>query len=1070
MPFGTITTDAMAAQFVELLGDHGVTLTDPSGFATDFSAMFTAWMGGEGAIPADLSQRVATAASAWNTDAMQRIEWWTGTVNGGPNGDGLYPMTNAAGVTTLFPCMAKILASTAKGDSAYDVAVSLGYAGTEEEYAEGPIVAADYAQDKGDYALAKGNAAAAATADAQTVVTAGALVLNAAADVHVDRVAIENLFATVFSSDDFPDIALAIVDGFMRLAIGVKSDGTTTIAKTIVGAMQASSATIASLIATAMTSDALTTAKMTLGGSVTKAEGDLANGYVASIADMYDRIAAALKPDGTVRIEKLDVRSLTVAAFSLAVATIGNLNAPAATIDSLTLGPATTKVENLFSTSGGGAYLTAFMDSLNRVAAGLRSDGTIRIDKLDVRSLTAGSLNAPLGVQAVFQVLKLLIGAGQIEIYEEPAFVNGPFVVVDMNYRIGLGLRANGDPIGKFLTSSGIPANAVGTTQIQDQAVTPAKLASGAVAETKIDPPLARVMVPKATDVVPMYPDDLRGRQGRCANRTEASGYGWSPFPRVLTRALQGANDTGQALQFRRRSPLVIRGRRYRNAFDPAASGPDSKVSRGTFTSTTTWPPSGTFATGDYYEYGDGAITRTIGSDTYAQGDVAVYTGSAWARQARPPGASPVMGDWWNVTSAGWWKGKQLAIGDFLFVHGTKAQGGPSFYEWGKGAPEQGEFFLRGEWAPSSGLPSSPVNGEVYQVTAAGSTGGFTFAVDDYLLRDDGVWGQVPSDPITAVAAGGYVFLTCRSDSSEWEFRQTSKSASRVGIALKCQTQTGPRRSVDGIYTVGDSMVALIGPALSTAFSPRVVTSESYGGASFTDVLAMVHRNIRELGDPHRGKPHIVYAGQNAQSDYQQTEEQALRLMGLIGSATPRMLYLTVLGQRIASYSGGRLVFGQFEDQFNDVATNPIVRGREFFKRNIPDQWFDTRLAVLANAGSTPDLQFPGKTEAQVASMYGIPPLSAWLDYTSVGITPASMTFQGYWTADGLPTGGSANDYYLRQSGVPAITDNNSVGNILANIAGAWIEVSFDKTHFSSATVKTSVGSAIKTVFDTKGW
>ncbi len=119
MPFGTITTDALALRLAQRLQARGVEIDDVEAFAAEFSPDLTAWMGGEGAVPADLSQKVTTAAAAWNTDAMQRLEWWTGTIDGGPNGDGEYPMTNAAGVTSLFPSLAKVLDSTSKGNAGW---------------------------------------------------------------------------------------------------------------------------------------------------------------------------------------------------------------------------------------------------------------------------------------------------------------------------------------------------------------------------------------------------------------------------------------------------------------------------------------------------------------------------------------------------------------------------------------------------------------------------------------------------------------------------------------------------------------------------------------------------------------------------------------------------------------------------------------------------------------------------------------------------------------------------------------------------------------------------------------
>jgi hypothetical protein len=109
MPSLPTSTPTFASQFAALLVDQGVTLDNATTFATSFSTQLTDWLGGEGAIPAALSQKLATAIGNINIDALQRIEWWTGTITGGPNSDGLYPMTNAAGVTTPFPCLAKIL-------------------------------------------------------------------------------------------------------------------------------------------------------------------------------------------------------------------------------------------------------------------------------------------------------------------------------------------------------------------------------------------------------------------------------------------------------------------------------------------------------------------------------------------------------------------------------------------------------------------------------------------------------------------------------------------------------------------------------------------------------------------------------------------------------------------------------------------------------------------------------------------------------------------------------------------------------------------------------------------------
>jgi hypothetical protein len=46
--------------------------------------------------------------AAWGVAVDQIYAWVMGTVGGGPEGDGRYPMTNRGGATVLVPCPAKI--------------------------------------------------------------------------------------------------------------------------------------------------------------------------------------------------------------------------------------------------------------------------------------------------------------------------------------------------------------------------------------------------------------------------------------------------------------------------------------------------------------------------------------------------------------------------------------------------------------------------------------------------------------------------------------------------------------------------------------------------------------------------------------------------------------------------------------------------------------------------------------------------------------------------------------------------------------------------------------------------
>jgi len=112
----SLTTTQLASNFADELTGQGVALDDKPAFVAAFAGMLTAWLGGEDALPADTAYRLMQVMGSWNLDQLQRLEWWTGSATGGPNGDGEYPQTNAAGVTTLFPSRAKMMQVTAKGD------------------------------------------------------------------------------------------------------------------------------------------------------------------------------------------------------------------------------------------------------------------------------------------------------------------------------------------------------------------------------------------------------------------------------------------------------------------------------------------------------------------------------------------------------------------------------------------------------------------------------------------------------------------------------------------------------------------------------------------------------------------------------------------------------------------------------------------------------------------------------------------------------------------------------------------------------------------------------------------
>ncbi|QDC38697.1 hypothetical protein [Sphingobium fuliginis] len=57
---------------------------------------------------AELTNKMSELLDAWNSREAQFREWMTGTINGGPNGDGYYPLSDSTGFTQLAACPAKL--------------------------------------------------------------------------------------------------------------------------------------------------------------------------------------------------------------------------------------------------------------------------------------------------------------------------------------------------------------------------------------------------------------------------------------------------------------------------------------------------------------------------------------------------------------------------------------------------------------------------------------------------------------------------------------------------------------------------------------------------------------------------------------------------------------------------------------------------------------------------------------------------------------------------------------------------------------------------------------------------
>ncbi|MFZ1430733.1 MAG: hypothetical protein WAS21_28695 [Geminicoccaceae bacterium] len=556
-----------------------------------------------------------------------------------------------------------------------------------------------------------------------------------------------------------------------------------------------------------------------------------------------------------------------------------------------------------------------------------------------------------------------------------------------------------------------------------------------------------RQLAPNARDVVPVRPDVWRGSRGETAALTEADGSLWAELGALRTRWVGGINGSGAALEMRRSAGLPIAGRKYGGAgFDTSVN--PSIAYKGDLTSTNPSTPSGSFVAGDFYRYvnGDGA-PGTYNATALNVGDLLVYTGSAWVARAAPGTyGSRSRGLWWDVTAAGWWDGIPYAVGERILYVGIQMAGGASRTErWARFAVGSGRCFYRGEFAPGSGLPATYLDGDLFQASAPGSAGGFTFAAGDYLVRDGGAWGVIANTAVVAVASGAYASMPCTADAAEWEVRRQDKAATATGVRFSALTQSVMRRQQDTLTLISDSMfgVAGVGNTIIAA-AGRTGSVRTYGGGTSLNVLSMFEWWITQ-GDPYAGQTLLAWHGQNNQPSNEVNAAQiravSLRMVELAGARDARMLFLSVLGQRNHGWNGTRITATQHEAQFN--RTGSLYTLNQWYETTFPGRWISPWQVLLAAATDAPDPTFPGMTEKQVAAAYGIVP---WSFFGSPGgsWTPAQLVYQGTWTSADLPSGGADLDYYLRIGG-------GTIGNLLVREAGAWVERSIDITHLSGA-------------------
>ena len=677
-------------------------------------------------------------------------------------------------------------------------------------------------------------------------------------------------------------------------------------------------------------------------------------------------------------------------------------------------------------TVGGQELALCVRDGAGKVALCLGKDGLLTVSRATINSFI-GVLNAENVTAGNVTADTVALDGAEVSV-----ITNTPDYAVifrDGSGKIAFAIKANGDIIAPGLPIPGASPGSVTTELLADESVTPPKLATALVQQI-------------SNDQIPTMPDDIRPQDVVLGLY---SGTNWQTLPRDITPIIEGVNNSGTSLDFRPASGLLVAGQRKIGTFDASTVGPSTNY-KGTLRDTTTWPPTGTFANGDYYHY-TSTITRVIGSDTLRQGDLMIRVGGAWAYKANPAsGATVYRKDWWEVTGAGIYEGITLAVGDRLVFATYESSGAYGFNRWRKGLPLNGECFRMGSFDPAGGLPATPAEGDLWEVSAAGTTGGFTLAVGDELRRKSSVWIRIASGAVVTVANGAGVHLRCAYTAAEWEFRRTDKSLTRVGATLAARGRPIQRRSSTDIQGYADSMGDNVFPALATISGRAVANRSNPGGTS--DEIEGAAEWWTSQGDPDRGRTMITIIGQNNNSNVGQTMYMRSRLTQLMGSADRRVLHASALGQRAMVWDAGlgRLTCPNFEQQWVEGSANNYARDVAALRAAYPDNWFwSAENLCNASIGDTaPDPQFPGMTYEQSAAAYHIPAVK----YCR-GITPADgldycINHLGNWSSGTLPTGGSSGDYYKRIDGANA-------GRFMANKNGAWTPVTYDDIHLNTA-------------------
>lgn len=559
--------------------------------------------------------------------------------------------------------------------------------------------------------------------------------------------------------------------------------------------------------------------------------------------------------------------------------------------------------------------------------------------------------------------------------------------------------------------------------------------------------PIQRMALPQIADVQPVTTNVWRMREGAVAVRLDTGAGSWKQFPSVKTKLLWGANSTGINLEARRTAGLCILGLAKGADFTPGAY--QSIKYKGAITTTLVNTPVGDFQAGDYLRYSNGTWVLSAGEfASMTTGDLLVFDGSVWHIQ-RAPNRYRFTAEktWYAVVGAGWFDGISLSVGDRIMYVSTR-QGGTPVQLWYKLNSVKGDLAYAGEFAPASGLPLAPVEGVIYQASAAGTAGGYAYSANDYAVFSGGSWAHIPNEPIISIPAGGSAALKCVCDSGEWEVRRADKLSAGVGadgsLVLKAQVQSEPKSTQDRISLISDSMFFVGGVGDSVIReSGRDGIVQAYSASKSWQVLGTLEYDIATNANLLEASVLVAWHGENnstTAADAVSIRDCSLRMANLVGARDRKLLFLSVLGRRNCTFDGTRIVVPAQEDQMAGVGFHAELN--KWYEATFPGQWLSPLAVLLSAATDALDPTFPGMTEKQVAAKYGIAPWS-FFGSASLAYPVSDLSFQGYWGSAGLPTGGADKHYYIR-------SDNGVVGNLLINTAGVWSERTIDAVHLST--------------------